>query len=72
MFAVGTKGTPPPEFVEEQGTFFPNATAAEMKYLWVASRLPDEDMGDFTEALLGRVIPTPKAVEEVANFTESR
>lgn len=71
MFSVGTKGTPPPEFVEEQSVYFPNATAAEMKYLWVASRLPDEDMADFTEALLGRAIPTPKAVEQVANFTAS-
>lgn len=67
MFAVGTKGTPPQEFVDEQSGFFPNATAAEMKYLWVASRLPDEDMADFTEALLGRTLPTAKGLEESAD-----
>lgn len=71
IYVVGTKGTPPPEFVEEQSTFFPNATAAEMKYLWIASRMPEDDLGAFTEVLLGRAIPTPKAVEEVANFTAS-
>lgn len=71
LFTVGVKGTPPPEFVEEQLQYFPNATAQELKYLWVASRLPDEDMGAFTEAVMGRSLPTQKAVEQVSNFTAS-
>jgi hypothetical protein len=69
LFIVGTKGTPPQAFVEEQMTFFPNASDLEYKYLWIASRLPDDDMGAFTEAVLGRAIPTAKGMETAANFT---
>lgn len=67
LFILGTKGTPPPEFVEEQRTFFPGATDLEMKYLWVASRLPDEDMELFTEAVMGRSLPTAQGLQEAAN-----
>jgi len=66
VFVVGAKGQPPPEFVEEQRMFFPDATDLEMKYLWVASRLPDEDIDVFTEAVLGRGIPTEKGLRESA------
>lgn len=66
VFVVGVKGQPPPEFVEEQRMFFPDATDLEMKYLWVASRLPDEDIEVFTEAILGRSIPTERGLQESA------
>lgn len=72
LFIIGTKGQPPQDFVDEQRPFFPNATDGEMKYLWVASRLPDEDMAEFTEAVMGRTLPTTKAVEQVSNFTGSK
>lgn len=67
LFVVGTKGEPPQEFVDEQAFYFPTATPAEMKYLWVASRLPDEDMAAFTEAILGKTIPTAKGLDESAD-----
>lgn len=67
LFIVGTKGTPPPEFAEEHRPFFPNATDLEMKYLWIASRLPDEDMGLFTEAVMGKALVTSKGLEESAD-----
>lgn len=67
LFTVGTKGAPPQEFIDEQVSFFPNATAQEMKYLWVVSRLPNDDMSALTEAILGQSIPTPKGLEEVAD-----
>lgn len=71
MFVVGTKGTPPLEFVEEQRPFFPFATDQEMKYLWIASRLPDEDMALFTEAVLGRSSITSKGLQESADSFRS-
>lgn len=71
LFTVGTKGTPPPEFVEEQRPFFPNASDLEMKYLWVASRLPDEDMALFTEAVMGKNLVTTKGLEESADSFRS-
>lgn len=67
LFVVGTKGQPPAEFVEEQRGYFPSATDSEMKYLWIASRLPDDDMGAFTEAVMGRSLPTTKGMQESAD-----
>lgn len=70
MFNVGVKGQPPQDFVDEHAPFFPDATQAEMKYLWVCSQLPLEDVNIFTECLISRSTPTAKGLEEVANFTE--
>ena len=71
-FTVGAKGQPPPEFVEEQRSFFPSASESEMKYLWVASLLPDEDIGLFTETVIGQNMTTAKGLEEAANFSASK
>lgn len=69
MFDVGVKGQPPQEFVDEHAPIFPGATQSEMKYLWVCSLLPYEDITAFSEALISRAAPTTKGLEEVANFT---
>lgn len=69
-FVVGTKGTPPQDFVEEQRQFFPDATDVDMKYLWVSSLIPDEDIDKFVEAIMGQSIATTKGLEEAANFSE--
>lgn len=71
LFVVGTKGQPPQEFIDEQTFYFPNVSAAEMKYLWVASRLPDADMGAFTEAILGKTAITAKGLDESAESFRS-
>jgi hypothetical protein len=67
VFVVGAKGKPEPEFVEMQLQFFPTATDLDLKYLWVSSRLPDEDIDLFTEAVMGRTLTTAKGLEEAAN-----
>jgi hypothetical protein len=67
LFSVGVKGTPPQEFVDEQSQYFPGATDSEMKYLWVASMLPDDDLGAFSEAVMGRTLPTTKGIEQAAD-----
>lgn len=71
LFVVGTKGEPPQEFIDEQSFYFPSASPAEMKYLWIASRLPDEDMAAFTEAILGKTIATAKGLDESADSFRS-
>lgn len=71
-FSVGAKGKPPEDFVEEHRQFFPNATDAEIKYLWVTSMLPDIDIEKFSEAILGQTMATVKGLEEAANFSASR
>ncbi len=71
LFVIGTKGTPPQEFIDEQAQFFPNAPDSERKDLWVASRLPDADIGDFTEAVMGRTLPTAKGLDESADSFRS-
>lgn len=69
IFVVGAKGQPPQAFVDTQAQFFPNASDLDMKYLWVSSLLPDEDIDKFTEAVLGRSTTTAKGLEDAANFS---
>jgi hypothetical protein len=69
VFTLGVKGQPDEEFVEEQKAFFPNANAVTLKYLWVSSRLPDEDIDKLAEAIIGQSMPTSKGIDEAANFT---
>lgn len=70
MFCVGAKGQPSQEFVDTHRQFMPDATDLDLKYLWVSSLMPDEDIDKFTEVVLGRTIPTSKGLEEAANFSE--
>lgn len=67
LFNVGIKGQPPSEFVEEQTEFFPEADRKTMKYLWVASQLPDEDINTLSEAILGQSLPTEKGLAQSAD-----
>lgn len=71
IFTSGVKGQPPEDFIEENRSFFPSATALDMKYLWISSLLPDPDIDSLSEAIMGRTLPTTKGVEQVANFTQS-
>jgi hypothetical protein len=67
IFNVGVKGEPPQDFIDEQMQFFPDATSTDLKYLWVASRVPDEDIDRFSEAILGRTIATEAGLQEAAD-----
>lgn len=67
VFTLGVKGKPEEEFVEEQKAFFPNASDVMLKYLWICSRLPDEDIDKLAEAIIGQMLPTSKGLQEAAN-----
>lgn len=69
VFTIGVKGTPDEEFIEEQRAFFPDASDTMMKYLYVTSLLPDEDIDKLAEAIIGQGSPTAKGIDEAANFT---
>lgn len=71
IYNVGVKGQPPREYVDEYGQYFPGSTDTEMKYLWVSSLIPDDDVEAFTQAVMSYTAPTAKGMEEAANFTES-
>ena len=71
VLTLGVKGKPDAEFVEEQRAFFPNVSDTTLKYLWVASQLPDEDINALQEVILGKSIPTTKGIEEVAESFRS-
>ncbi len=68
VFVIGAKGQPPQDFIEAQQQFFPDAGDTELKYLWVSSRLPDEDIDKFTEVVMGKNLATTKGVNEAADF----
>lgn len=70
IYNVGVKGQPPQDFIDEYSDYFPGSTDAEMKYLWVSSLIPDDDVELFTEAVMGYTAPTTKGIEEAGNFTE--
>lgn len=70
VFTIGVKGKPDAEFVEEQRAFFPDASETMMKYLYVCSMLPDEDIDALAEALIGQSLPTAKGLDGAASFTE--
>jgi hypothetical protein len=69
LFTKGIKGSAPDEFVAEHRSYFPDADDQEFKYLWIMSLVEDADIEDFTDAVMGRYIPTQKGMEEAANFT---
>lgn len=69
VFVVGAKGQPPQEFVDIQSQFFPNASDADMKYLYISSLLPDEDIDTFSNVVIGKTLTTAKGVESAANFS---
>lgn len=67
LFLMGVSGEPDQAFIDDQRPFFPNATEADLKYLWVASLIPDDDIDTFMEAVMGQVMPTQKGLEQVAD-----
>lgn len=71
LFLMGVKDEPDQEFIDDQRQFFPNASAADMKYLYIASLIPDDDIDTFMEAVMGQTMATQKGLETSANFTES-
>lgn len=68
---IGVKGQPPQEFIDENREYFPSATANDWKYYWVVSQVPDEDIDVFTNAVMGRSIPTAKGLEQSAESFRS-
>lgn len=69
LLTAGISGTPPEVFVEESSLLFPDANDLEMKYLWVISRVPDNDIEALMEAIMGQTALTQKGLEDAAaNF----
>lgn len=66
LFTIGVKGKPPQSFIDDHLSFFPDASDLDLKYLWVSSLVPEEDIDAITEAIMGRTLPTNKGVAEAA------
>lgn len=67
IFSIGVSGSPPEDFVDEQRVFFPNISDSHMKYLWISSQLPDEDINELAEAITGQSLATQKGLEQAAD-----
>ncbi|MEO8608913.1 MAG: hypothetical protein ABI690_13560 [Chloroflexota bacterium] len=67
IYNVGVKGQPPQDFIDTYSDYFPGSTDTEMKYLWVSSLIPDDDVEAFTEAVMAYTAPTTKGMEEAAD-----
>lgn len=67
----GVKCVVPEAFTQEHLEFFPNATDNDMKYLYVVSLVPDEDVNFFMDAVMGRSLPTAAGLEDAAKSFRS-
>ncbi len=68
ILVEGIVENPSEEFMEQYREYFPDATAKELKYLWIASLLPDQDeLTDLITAIVGQTMPTREGLEEAAN-----
>lgn len=66
LFVRGVEGNPPEDFIREMLPWMPDADLADMKYMWVASLIPNEDIEVFVEALVGQFSPTQEGVAQAA------
>lgn len=71
LFTVGVKGSAPQPFIEEHLAFFPDATDMDLKYLWVCSLVPNDDIEAISDAIMGRMLPTAKGVAASAESFRS-
>lgn len=73
LFGIGVKGQAPDDWIADNIEFVPDATQKDLKYMWIASLVPDSnDVQALIEAILGFSVPTEKGVESAANFSESK
>ncbi len=68
VLTEGIAGKPPKEFIKRyRELYFPEASDDELKYMWVASLLPDQDdIAVLMRAIMGQTIPTGEGLEEAA------
>lgn len=71
LILVKVKGQPTQEFIDENREFFPDADEKEMKYLYFANMLTEEDIAPFLEAATGHTAPTTEGIEESAKSFRS-
>lgn len=67
ILTLGVKGAPPADFIEDQRTFFPDASDNMFKYLWVTSLVPDDDVEALAEAIISFSLPTEKGLQDAAD-----
>lgn len=67
VFTIGVSGSPPDDFIDEQRAFFPHISDVYMKYLWICSQLPDEDINELAEAITGQSLATQKGLQASAD-----
>lgn len=67
IFGTGiNSGEIPDEFVEEYLEYVPNAKNAEIKYAYITSMTPTDDIGALMDAIMGETEPTEKGMQQVA------
>lgn len=67
LFSAGIAVAVPADFEADHREFFPNVSTAYMKYLYVASLIPDdEDLVVLSQLIMGQTIPTQAGLEDAA------
>lgn len=68
VLTEGIVENPPKDFIKRyKELYFPDASNDELKYMWVASFVPDQDdISLLMKAIMGQTIPTGEGLEEAA------
>jgi hypothetical protein len=71
LFNIGIKGQPLEGWLAENAEYIEEATASDLKYMWVASLVTDgDDLTELINVIMGYALPTVKGMSEAANFTK--
>ena len=69
LFTEGIDGMPSEDEALQFQILFPESNAVEIRYVWLASLIPDDDVPDLMEAIISRSLVTAKGLETSAqNF----
>lgn len=63
IFGTGIDLKVPPDYVDAQKEFFPNATNTEIKYLYITSLIEADEYLPLMNTITGEKSPTPEGVE---------
>lgn len=60
----GVTDQPPADDLKRLKEFLPHASASDLKYMWIAEQMDDDEIGDLTEAITAQTAPTEAGIAE--------
>lgn len=67
VLLTGLKGSPAADWLEEHREYFPSASDRELRYIWLLSLIPPEELDALTDFIIGRIVPTQGGLRDAAD-----